>query len=110
VGEVVDSELVVGLEELSDEEGAVDVDALDAEGDATLDEVEDVSVAVLSDIDVVSCAGFEVVEVSKEAGTVDVAARTAGDVVVADVVPPVSEVSNVGAVEVELTKGGAFAM
>jgi hypothetical protein len=111
LGEMVDSELVVVLEELSDGDGTVDVDALDAEGDAALDGVEDVSVAVLWDTDVVTCDGVEVVEVSKEAGTADVATPSAaGDVVVEDVVPPVFEVCSGGTLEVELTKGGAFAM
>jgi hypothetical protein len=108
---VVDSELVVVLEKLSDGAGTVDVDALGAEGDATLDEVEDVSVAVLPSVDVVSCAGVEVVDGSTEVGTVDVdGPSTAGEVVVEDVVPLVFEASNTGAVEVELTKGNAFAM
>jgi hypothetical protein len=52
-----------------------------------------------------------VVEAGWEAGTVDVdAGSTAGDVVVEDVVALVFEDPNVGVVEVELTKGGAFAM
>ena len=57
MGDVVDSELVVVLEELTDEDGTVDVEALGTEEDATLVVEVDVSVAVLSDVDVVSCAG-----------------------------------------------------
>jgi len=48
------------LEELSDGDGTVDVEAPGVEGDATLDGVGDVSVAAPVVVDVVSCAGVEV--------------------------------------------------
>ena len=52
----------------------------------------------------------EVVEVSEAAGAVEVeASGTAGDML-ETVVVPVSELSIVGVVDVELTKGGAFTM
>jgi hypothetical protein len=65
--------------------------------------------------DVVALEGaavsVDVVEVSREAGTVEVAApRTEGDTVPDELLPVAAEVSNVGAVDVELTKGGALSM
>jgi hypothetical protein len=57
----IGSELVVVLEELSDRDGTVDVDASGTEVGATLDVVEDVSVRVLL-VDVAICAGVEVEE------------------------------------------------
>jgi hypothetical protein len=53
----------------------------------------------------------DVVDVSDETGAVDVGApRTAGDATGDELLPVGVEVSNVGAVEVELTKGNALAM
>jgi hypothetical protein len=57
VGDVVDSELVVVLEELTDEDGTADVEALGAEEDATLVVEVDVPAAALVVVVVVTCAG-----------------------------------------------------
>jgi hypothetical protein len=108
VGEVFDSELVL-LAEAFDGAGTVDVEE---SGDGVEDET---SVVVLFDMidDVAVPEGVVVlvnVEMSEVAGGVDVeASGTVGDVL-ETVVLLASEFSNVGGVDVDLTKGRPFVM
>ncbi len=98
------------LAEPFDGAGTVDVEE---SGDGVNDETSVVVPLDMTD-DVVATEGVvvsvNVMMVSEVAGTVDVeASGTAGDVLEA-VVLLASKLSNVGAVDVELTKGGSFSI
>jgi hypothetical protein len=108
--------VVVALEELSDGDGIVDVDALGTEADAPLDGVEDETSVVVpfgmkDEVAVPEgvVVSVDVSKVSEVVGTVDVEASGAAEGML-EAVLLASELFNVGAVEVEFTKGGAFSI
>ncbi len=109
---------------LDDEEASVpvpaevlDVEVSGTEVDAPLDGVDDetsvvVPFAMMDDVVVPEgvVVSVDVSNVSEVVGTVDVEASGAAEGMLETVVVPISELCNVGAVEVELTKGGAFSI